>query len=86
MTIIGCVGILWLMLWQFKKWSELDDRLARADPSLLNDSSLDSEEVIQAPAGSVVLPYALAVDLPMNNQPVQQVQQVQQVQLIQTDQ
>ena len=62
---IGCIGLVWVVLWQFKKWSELDERLARADPSLLDDAALSSEEAIQAPAGSVILPYTLAVDIPL---------------------
>ena len=62
---IGCIGLIWVVLWQFKKWSELDERLARADPSLLDDAALSSEEAIQAPAGSVILPYTLAVDIPL---------------------
>ncbi len=62
---IGCIGLVWVVLWQFKKWSELDERLARADPTLLDDAALSSEEAIQAPAGSVILPYTLAVDMPV---------------------
>jgi hypothetical protein len=62
---IGCIGLVWVVLWQFKKWSELDERLARADPTLLDDGALSSEEAIQAPAGSVILPYNLAVDIPL---------------------
>lgn len=62
---IGCIGLVWVVLWQFKKWSELDERLARADPTLLDDAALSSEEAIQAPAGSVILPYTLAVDIPL---------------------
>ena len=64
----GCIGIGWLGIWQFKKFSELDERIALADESLLDDAGLKSHEVIQAPAGSVVLPYALAVDVPLVNQ------------------
>lgn len=63
---IGCIGLVWVVLWQFKKWSELDERLARADPTLLDDAALSSEEAIQAPAGSVILPCALAVDIPLH--------------------
>lgn len=62
---IGCISLVWVVLWQFKKWSELDERLARADPTLLDDAALSSEEAIQAPAGSVILPYTLAVDIPL---------------------
>ena len=62
---VGCVGLVWVLLWQFKKWSELDERLARADATLLDDAALSSEEAIQAPAGSVILPYTLAVDMPV---------------------
>ena len=62
---VGCVGLVWVLLWQFKKWSELDERLARADATLLDDAALSSEEAIQAPAGSVILPYTLAVDIPV---------------------
>ena len=65
---IGCSGLVALLIWQFKKFSELDNRIARADESLLDDAGLKSHEAIQAPLGSVVLPYALAVDVPIVSQ------------------
>ena len=68
LVVIGCIGIGWLGIWQFKKFSELDNRVARADESLLDDAGLKSHEAIQAPLGSVVLPYALAVDVPIVSQ------------------
>ena len=68
LVAIGCIGIGWLGIWQFKKFSELDNRVARADESLLDDAGLKSHEAIQAPLGSVVLPYALAVDVPIVSQ------------------
>ena len=66
LVLIGSVGLLWIGYWQFKKFSELEERIAKSDGSLFDDAGIKTSEVIQAPMSSVILPYSLAVDVPIN--------------------
>ena len=66
LVLIGSVGLLWIGYWQFKKFSELEERIAKSDGSLFDDAGIKTSEAIQAPVGSVILPYSLAVDVPIN--------------------
>ena len=65
-VLVGSVGLLWIGYWQFKKFSELEKRIAKSDGSLFDDAGIKTSEAIQAPVGSVVLPYSLAVDVPIS--------------------
>lgn len=66
----GCILLTWLAWWHTQKHRELDERLAFADPTLVDDASLSLSEAIQAPAGSVVLPYAMVIDKQVVSGPV----------------
>ncbi len=46
-----CV-LIWMAFRHWKRMGSLDSRLAMGDPTLLNDSNVHIEEVIQAPMGS----------------------------------
>ena len=44
--------LIWMAINHWKKMSSLDSRLAKGDPTLLDESNVYIEEVIQAPMGS----------------------------------
>lgn len=49
---ITTCGLIWMAINHWKKMSSLDSRLAKGDPTLLDESNVYIEEVIQAPMGS----------------------------------
>lgn len=52
LTGLGVWGLGWLSLRHWKKMVSLDARLRGGDVSLLQESNVEIEEVIQAPQGS----------------------------------
>ena len=52
LATIGVWGLGWLSLRHWKKMVSLDGRLASGDVTLLQESNVEIEEVIQAPQGS----------------------------------
>jgi len=52
LAALGVWGLGWLSLRHWKKMVSLDARLAGGDVTLLQESNVEIEEVIQAPQGS----------------------------------
>ena len=55
--IIGLIffaGLLALVYWGYWNARKLDGQIARGDPSLLTTNTYRREELIQAPAGSII--------------------------------
>ena len=52
LAALGVWGLGWLSLRHWKKMVSLDARLASGDVTLLQESNVEIEEVIQAPQGS----------------------------------
>jgi hypothetical protein len=52
LATFGVWGLGWLSLRHWKKMVSLDARLASGDVTLLQESNVEIEEVIQAPQGS----------------------------------
>jgi hypothetical protein len=55
LTILGLVsGIAW---WQWNTYVTLDRRIEERDETLLHSAGLRVESVVDAPQGSVIVPY-----------------------------
>lgn len=59
--ILGGVIVLILTVWWFhiRRHSSLDEQLACADQNLLTRVDVKVETAIQAPKGSIILPYTV---------------------------
>ncbi len=57
--------------WQWKSYATLDRRIDSMDPSLLDSAGTRIEKVLDAPAGSVVVPYVAATMVPIQQTVVQ---------------
>jgi hypothetical protein len=60
--VIGCIG--W---WQWNSYLKLDQRINRLDSTLLDSASTRVENVLVAPAGSIVVPYVASSLVPVQN-------------------
>lgn len=61
LSILAGTIFLAFVVWWFhiKRHSELDERLRNADDSLLTSTGVKTESAIQAPQGSIILPYTV---------------------------
>ena len=61
-VVIGWIG--WL---QWKAYRTLDERIEQMDPTLIESASTRVEKVLDAPPGSVVVPYVATTMGPVQN-------------------
>ena len=61
-VVIGWIG--WL---QWKAYRTLDERIEQMDPTLIESASTRVEKVLDAPPGSVVVPYVATAMVPVQN-------------------
>ena len=82
--VIALVG--W---WQWKAYVTLDQRIDQMDATLLESAGTRVEKVLDAPAGSIVVPYVASTLVPVQQVPAQVVapvtEQVPSVRLVQHD-
>jgi len=60
--VIGLIG--W---WQWKSYVTLDQRIDRLDSTLIDSAGTRVEKVLDAPPGSVVVPYVASTLVPVQN-------------------
>ena len=71
--LISMVGLLVAVgWWQWKAYVTLDRRIEQGDEALLHSASTRVETVLDAPLGSVVVPYVPAQLVPVVQQPPNQ--------------
>ena len=69
LLLTGVIGLIaW---WQWKSYATLDRRIDSMDSSLLDSAGTRIEKVLDAPAGSVVVPYVAATMVPIQQTVVQ---------------
>ena len=61
-AVIGWIG--WL---QWNSYRTLDQRIDRMDPTLIESAGTRIEKVLDAPPGSVVVPYVATSMVPVQN-------------------
>ena len=67
LALTGIIGIIgW---WQWKSYVTLDQRIEQLDPTLLDSAGTRVEKVLDAPAGSVVVPYVASTVVPVQQVP-----------------
>ena len=66
--VIALVG--W---WQWKAYVTLDQRIDQMDATLLESAGTRVEKVLDAPAGSIVVPYVASTLVPVQQVPTQMV-------------
>ena len=67
LALTGIIGIIgW---WQWKSYVTLDQRIEQLDPTLLDSAGTRVEKVLDAPAGSVVVPYIASTLVPVQRVP-----------------
>jgi len=62
------VGIGWF---QWNAYRTLDQKIEQMDPSIIYEASTRVEKVLDAPSGSVVVPYVAATMVPVEQNVVQ---------------
>ena len=60
--VIGLIG--W---WQWKSYVTLDQRIDQLDSTLIDSAGTRVEKVLDAPPGSVVVPYVASTLVPIQN-------------------
>ena len=71
--LLSMVGLLVAVgWWQWKAYVTLDRRIEQGDDALLHSASTRVETVLDAPLGSVVVPYVPAQLVPVVQQPPNQ--------------
>ena len=60
--VIGLIG--W---WQWKSYVTLDQRIDQLDSTLIDSAGTRVEKVLDAPPGSVVVPYVASTLVPVQN-------------------
>lgn len=72
--VLFLTGIIVLIgWWQWKSYVTLDQRIDRMDATLLDSAGTRVEKVLDAPPGSVVVPYIASTLVPVQQVPVQAV-------------
>ena len=70
--VLFLTGIIVLIgWWQWKSYVTLDQRIDRMDATLLDSAGTRVEKVLDAPAGSVVVPYVASTLVPVQQVPAQ---------------
>ena len=68
--VLFLTGIILLIgWWQWKSYVTLDQRIEQLDPTLLDSAGTRVEKVLDAPAGSVVVPYVASTLVPVKQPP-----------------
>ena len=68
--VLFLTGIIVLIgWWQWKSYVTLDQRIEQLDPALLDSAGTRVEKVLDAPAGSVVVPYVASTLVPVQQPP-----------------
>ena len=68
--VLVLTGIIVLIgWWQWKSYVTLDQRIEQLDPTLLDSAGTRVEKVLDAPAGSVVVPYVASTLVPVQQPP-----------------
>ena len=68
--VLVLTGIIVLIgWWQWKSYVTLDQRIEQLDPTLLDSAGTRVEKVLDAPAGSVVVPYVASTLVPVQQAP-----------------
>ena len=68
--VLFLTGIIVLIgWWQWKSYVTLDQRIEQLDPTLLDSAGTRVEKVLDAPAGSVVVPYVASTLVPVQQSP-----------------
>lgn len=71
--LLSMIGLLMAVgWWQWKAYVTLDRRIEQGDGALLHSASTRVETVLDAPLGSVVVPYVPAQLVPAVQQPPNQ--------------
>ena len=60
-------AIVWIGWLQWNTYRTLDQKIERLDPTLITSAGTRVEKVLDAPPGSVVVPYVLASVVPTEN-------------------
>ena len=70
--VLFLTGVIVLIgWWQWKSYVTLDQRIDRMDATLLDSAGTRVEKVLDAPAGSVVVPYVASTLVPVQQVPTQ---------------
>lgn len=65
LVLTGVIG--WIGWWQWNSYHKLDLRIDQLDSTLLDSAGTRVEKVLDAPAGSVVVPYMASNLVPVQN-------------------
>jgi hypothetical protein len=64
--VLLLTGVIFLIgWWQWKSYVTLDQRIEQMDATLLESAGTRVEKVLDAPAGSVVVPYVASTLVPV---------------------
>ena len=88
--VLALTGVICFVGWgQWKSYGTLDQRIEQMDETLLDSAGTRVEKVLDAPAGSMVVPYVASTLVPVQQVPAQVVapvtEQVPSVRLVQHD-
>ncbi len=88
--VLALTGVIvFVGWWQWKSYVTLDRRIEQMDETLLDSAGTRVEKVLDAPAGSMVVPYVASTLVPVQQVPAQVVapvtEQVPSVRLVQHD-
>ena len=88
--VLALTGVICFVgWWQWKSYVTLDQRIEQMDETLLDSAGTRVEKVLDAPAGSMVVPYVASTLVPVQQVPAQVVapvaEQVPPVRLVQHD-
>jgi len=65
LVLTGVIG--WIGWWQWNSYHKLDLRIDQLDSTLLDSAGTRIEKVLDAPAGSIVVPYMASSLVPVQN-------------------
>ena len=72
--VLALTGVIVLVgWWQWKAYVTLDQRIDQLDSTLLDSAGTRVEKVLDAPPGSVVVPYVASSLVPVQQVPTQMV-------------
>ena len=72
--VLALTGVIALVgWWQWKAYVTLDQRIDQMDATLLESAGTRVEKVLDAPAGSIVVPYVASTLVPVQQVPTQMV-------------
>ena len=72
--VLALTGVIVLVgWWQWKAYVTLDQRIDQLDSTLLDSAGTRVEKVLDAPPGSVVVPYVASTLVPVQQAPKQMI-------------